>query len=265
MKKISLLAVFALCTFWALAQTEPTTPVAPTTPPPPPPAPVTQAPAPTSQNTSAVRLGLEVSPLISWFQTSGSGGKLETDGTRTNIRYGLNVDFKVSGNGNYYISTGLFMANLGGTLQYNRVDEQSVAFRRTTDFRANYLTIPFNVMLRTNEIGYVNYFFRVGFDSGFNVQATKDYEDVAVLTGASTKVDDESATSDFTLYRASLHLEVGMEYGISGNTRLYGSLEFNNGLNNVMDQDFRADVLDANDDDVKAQLSYFALNIGVYF
>ncbi len=254
MKKISLLTVFALCNFWVLAQTEPAAPL-----PIAPPAAIQQG------NTSAVRLGIELSPLLSWFGSSGSAGKLEPDGTRLNIRYGLNVDFRINDNGNYYFSTGLFMDNLGGTLTYKREEIQDVITQRTTEFRANYLTIPANIMLRTNEIGYVNYFFRVGFDAGFNIRATKDYEEEPILGGAVSAMNDVDATNDFNLFRAGLHLEVGLEYSISGNTRLYGGVEFNNGLNNVLAKDFREKVADADNSNVKAQLSFFAVNLGVYF
>jgi hypothetical protein len=272
MKKISLI-LFTLC-FAVQASAQDTAATAPSN---------TYSPPPQSQK---VRLGLSFSPVLSWFSASGDAGTVEPDGMRFNIAFGLNTDFRIGQNSNYYLSTGLFLLNTGGTITHQYFTETAggdfFLSERTADFRINYVNVPFTVMLRTNEIGYMRYFGRVGFDAAFNTNSTFDYEDFIEDQEQTISVEDEDA-SDFTaLFRAGLHIEAGFEYNIGGTTSIYFSATYNNGLNNVFSDDYRlptgatedgSDRLAIDPDTgepfverrVKASTNLFMVTVGAYF
>jgi hypothetical protein len=263
MKKIALVfVIFSLCLSQAKAQDTAETPV--------------------QQQSQKLRMGLSISPLIGWFTTDGDAGQVATDGIRFNIKYGLHIDTRLGANPNYYFSTGLFVMNTGGKLdhQYFRKDDSGNAqlTDRNISYRFNYVNIPLTMMLRTNEIGYMTYFARVGFDSGFNIKATADYDDRVVQTGEVINTTDDDASDFAGLFRAGLHLEGGIEYNFTGSSRFMLSIEWNNGLNNVFDGDYKLPVvnsdgqlmLDENGEvqterRVKGANNNLMLNLGVYF
>jgi len=236
---------------------------------------------PVQQESQKLRMGLSVSPLLSWFSTDGDAGQVTTNGTRFNIKYGLHIDTRLGSNPNYYFSTGLFVLNTGGTLTHDYFREipgtgNLQATERTASYRFNYVNVPITMMLRTNEIGYLTYFARVGFDAGFNIKATADFEDE--FNGEVISIEDEDASDFAGLFRAGLHIEGGFEYNFSGNSRFVISLEWNNGLNNIFDSDYKLPVLDGSGDltfddnneviterRVKGSNNNIMLNLGVYF
>lgn len=235
---------------------------------------------PVRQESQKLRMGLSVSPLISWYSTDGDAGQITTSGTRFNIKYGLHIDTRLGSNPNYYFSTGLFVLNTGGKLTHDYFREipgtgEIQLTERTASYRFNYVNVPVTMMLRTNEIGYLTYFARVGFDAGFNIKATADFEDE--FDGEVITIEDEDASDFAGLFRAGLHIEGGIEYNFSGNSRFVISLEWNNGLNNIFDGDYKLPVLDANgeliiedgnvktDRRVKGSNNNIMLNLGVYF
>lgn len=234
-----------------------------------------------------IRLGLAFSPVLSWFTTSGDAGLVEPDGVRFNIAFGLNTDFRIGRNSNYYFSTGLFLLNTGGTLRHEYFTQDDngdfVLTDRTVDFRVNYVNIPLTVMLRTNEIGYMRYFGRVGFDAAFNTNSTFDFEDLRMDSGQTVTVEDGDASDLTGLFRAGLHIEAGFEYNVGGTTNIYVSATFNSGLNNIFNDDYRLPTgREINDESgrlavdpdtglpfteqrVKASTNLFLLTLGAYF
>ncbi len=226
---------------------------------------------------SSLRMGLSVAPLLSWFSPEGEGNSIASDGSRFAIKYGLHMDFRLSGNENYYFSTGLFMVNQGGSLTHdNAVSEEFngplVRSRREVDWRINYLTIPLTFKLMTNEIGYNRYFARVGFDAGLAVSSRFDSAD-RLLSNPNTILsrDNADGSSLTRFYRFGLHLEAGMEYNIGANTNIVVSLEWNNGISNTFARSTRmpgvdqAGNVDFIGERMRAGTNFLALNLGLYF
>jgi hypothetical protein len=228
-----------------------------------------------------LRMGLSAAPVFSWFSPEGEGNAIEANGSRFSIKYGLYMDFKLSGNENYFFSTGLFMINSGGSLSQNNAVQLPNAgssdplylTRREVDYRINYLTIPLNFKLMTNEIGYNRYFARVGFDASLAVSSRFDSEDILLSDPGSPLSRDNADSGDLTrFYRFGLHVEGGLEYNIGGNANLMVSLEWNNGLNNVFSKDNRLPTGTDADNNVQlngeratATINFLTLNLGVYF
>ncbi|MCA1751218.1 MAG: outer membrane beta-barrel protein [Cryomorphaceae bacterium] len=237
----------------------------------------------TSTSDSKLRMAISAAPVFSWFTPDGEPNAIEGDGSRFSIKYGLHMDFQMGNNANYWVSTGLFMVNTGGSLVHpyaNRRSEQGnlQEVRRNVDYRLNYLVIPINFKLMTNEIGYNRYFARVGFDLGLAVNSRFDSDDSFVLPPAATVSRENASSEDLTrFYRAALHIEAGMEYNIGGSTNIMVSLEWNNGLNNVFTKEKRAPVpipqenggesanVSLTGDRLESVINYVAINLGIYF
>jgi hypothetical protein len=220
----------------------------------------------------ALRMGLSLSPLISWFSTEGDPSIVYGDGVRFGVQYGLHMDFRLGSNPNYYFATGLFLLQTGGTISHPFALEgtPNIAVDRSALFRLNYVNIPLNMMLRTNEIGYIRYFARVGFDVGFKVKANMDITDV-VGGNEPDRTRVKADANDITnLFRTALHLEAGIEYNMGGSTRMLFSAEWNNGLNNVFNSDYRQLTVNESGaivegDRIRAITNVLALKVGVYF
>lgn len=248
---------------------------------------VTSAQSPTGEDPPpTVRMALSAAPVLSWFNTDGNSEFVKSDGPRFNVSYGLHVDFNLGSNQNYYFSTGIFQTNTGGTLVHDYFVQDGRDFlltSRTTDYRINYVDIPLTLMLRTNEVGYIRYFGRVGVDMGFNFKSTYDSQSVVKSNpSAETRnLTDESASDFVNLMRLGLHLELGFEFNLTGNTSAIVGVEWNNGLNNVLDKSYKLPTGQLGEDGylvknpdtekpfvdrkVKSSIDYLAVRVGVYF
>jgi len=263
MKKIGLIFLAVLTSSIVFSQTDST---AATTPAPP-----ATTPAPANNSSPKFRMGLSGSTVLSWINRDGDAAIAEGDGTRFSIQYGLHLDFRLGSNENYYFSTGLFLLNTGGSLVHQGLapdaNGELSAATFTIDHRINYLNIPLTMMLRTKEIGYMTYFARVGADAGFNVSSSYD---VSTAIAGETITEEDVNDDLASLFRAALHIEAGLEYNISGNTRLFASLEWNDGLNNVFSDEYKIQTSAPSGDSdgmrqIKGNTDAFLLNIGIYF
>ncbi len=219
------------------------------------------SPAQLNNPNPLLRMGLSFSPLISFFSPDGSASVIYGDGARFTIKYGLHIDMRLSANPNYYFSTGVFLLNTGGKMNHTYYEVENIPIERNGTYRLNYVNLPATFMLRTNEIGYIRYFGRVGVDLGLNIRATVDTEDF-VTDGGTTIMDEVDFSDNVNLFRGALHLEAGFEYNVGGTTNLFLSLEWNNGLNNVFHKDYR---YGTDNSRVKAVSNFVSLNAGVYF
>ncbi|MGB6036615.1 MAG: outer membrane beta-barrel protein, partial [Cryomorphaceae bacterium] len=211
---------------------------------------------------------------------------VQPDGTRLNIAFGLNTDFRIGDNSQYYFSTGLFLLNTGGTLTHDyfiQNDDGSFSLtERTSDFRINYVNIPVTIMLRTQEIGYTRYFGRVGFDAGVSTKSTYDYEDLRLSDEQTFSSEDDDSSDLTSLFRFGLRVEAGFEYNVGGSTNLFVTAAYNHGLNNVFTDEYELPTgetvgeterlaIDPNsgepflDREVKASTNMFTVTIGAYF
>lgn len=229
-----------------------------------------------SSTSKNVRLGVSISSPVSWLKVTSNNGTHE--GTRFSINYGLMFDRRIAGDDNYAFSTGLYMNNLGGEIEHDyavKAEDGSIApfsqSRRNIKYKLSYVNIPITLKLKSNQIGYMTYFARVGFDLGFNIGARADYTEYYNLpvNNVETQEFEDINFSDKTqLFRTSLHIEGGVEYNIAGSTNILLSLEWNNGLNNVFSKDNEVrfvenEVVDL--ERIEAVSNYIALTLGVFF
>lgn len=214
----------------------------------------------------AFRMGVSFSGVASWINPDFKTTFGEPSGARFNIGYGLHTDFGLGTSHNYYFSTGLFVLNTGGSLKYTHKFEDGIVSNRTIDYRFNYVNIPLLMMMRTNEIGYMVYFARVGFDNGFNIKST--YSSSDVLPNNQTVVDKDSSPDYASLYRSGLHIELGTEMNLTGTTNMFVSVTWNNGLNNVFSKKAEGVIPESENREmkrIKGNTNLIMVNLGVYF
>lgn len=221
------------------------------------------------------RFGLHFDPNISWMKAATKS--YSSAGTKVGFVYGISTEFFLGEN--YLLSTGLNVASLGGKLDYpglyNKNDTLLVPTNIRESFSLQYVEIPLALKMRTNEIGALTYFGTFGFKVGAKFQATADFKYKDIDGGIT--VEKENVANDIFFINTWLVVGAGAEYNISGSTNVMMGLSFNNGFVNALTN--KAHKLDTNGqasldvdgnpvlekDKAKATVSYFSLNIGIYF
>ena len=228
-----------------------------------------------------IRFGLQFNPNISWFKANSDGYK--SGGSEIGFEYGLSFEYFISKN--HLISTGVFMLNPGGNLNYKGValnlSDSLVSADVENEYRLGYINIPLTLKLRTNEIGYFTYFGQFGINAAFNYRAKSEalytYQETRKSFPSSYLDTRKDAKGDINFINMNLVIGGGIEYNISGNTSLMLGVTFNNGFINQLD--LKQHELDNNgnslidnngnavfsEKDASANLNYLALNIGIYF
>jgi len=232
----------------------------------------------TSESNKKFRLGLRFDPSIAWMSTNSAN--YENEGSKFGYSYGLSTEFFLNGTQNYLFSTGLMISSLGGEISYTGtyVDDNydNVSTKILQSYDIGYIELPVALKLRTNQIGYMNFYGLFGLKLGIKYKAKSDYT-YEKAPEHRNKAEDINTISDIFFMNTSLVVGAGVEYNVSGNTNIMLGVTYNNGFINQL----RTDVNEINSDgdallnDVgepvysskkaSANVNYFALNIGVYF
>jgi len=210
-----------------------------------------------SQSTSSkFRFGVKAQPALAWFRIDAPNGTdVKSDGLPFGFGYGLITDFGFTDR--YSFSTGLEVAYRGGRTLYNyKVTSGSTTTTTTikTKYSLQFVELPLTLKLRTNEIGYMTYYFQVGVAPGY-----------AIRSRAEIKVNDvvidskKDVSSDINEFNLSMIIGAGAEYNISGSTSLLFGLTFNNGFLDVLDDS------PYNGAAVKGNSNYLSLTVGILF
>ena len=209
-----------------------------------------------AQDNGKFRFGFKIEPNVSWL--SPKDKNLESTGSSVRFSYGLNADIMFTDN--YAIGTGLAVISNGGEVEYlNEYNNQDGNFivKTIRDYNNKYVEVPLTLKLRTNEIGYMTYWFQFGLGLGVNIDARANeeieflYQEISDGGGGTTwsnssavvnlparvTNDKEPISSDVRTFRTSLIIGAGVEYSLSGSTGIIAGLTFNNGFNNVLKGD----------------------------
>lgn len=227
------------------------------------------------------RFGLKFDPNVTWLKPNEY---VESKGVKMGYNYGLMTDFFLGKN--YAIATGLEVLNIGGKVSYpnfvSTVGDDTVNLKVTTTSNIKYqiVNIPFQLKMRTNEIGYMTYFAAFGLDVGIHFKDLANLEHKPVANSSNTvnetKVNFGSRTNFF---RPAIAISLGAEYNLSGNTNFVIGLKFSNGFVNTFTKKFdtyKLDnngvvLLDANNQPVKSDVkanaysNYLSLLLGIFF
>ena len=151
------------------------------------------------------RMGLYVSPAINFIHT-------ESNQTETNSNPGVIYGYaiEVALNDNHRLESGFAISYKGGGTSNTT---------STSDYKIQYVTLPFFIKMRSREIGYFNYFARIGPSINFKIKEMISSNDSTLAT---------PAIVDISIF-------LGAEYSLGGETSIEGSFFFNNSITNALE------------------------------
>ncbi|MFS8618056.1 MAG: porin family protein, partial [Solitalea sp.] len=162
--------------------------------------------------------------------------------------YGLVGDFYISDR--YAFSTGLEITSLGGKTR----EVTGSSDTELSEYRLQYVEIPLTLRLQTDKRGAWVYYGLFGLETGLNVKARADRTILdASDPGLKTDLSKLDVKDEITALRLGLAIGGGAIYDLSGSTRLFGGLTFNNGF---------TDIYQGNR---KGTTSYISLDVGLFF
>ena len=221
---------------------------------------------------SKFRFGLKAAPLVSWikpdFKNVPDDFSSENGGLRVGFMWGPMAEIMLSET--FLISTGLDINYTSGKLSGKFIDPVSnnlVDWNQL--YKTRFIEIPAMLKFRTKEIGYLRYFGLFGLGAGFRYTANTEF---SRTTASSTEtIKNEESGKYINSFRGSMQIGAGVEYSLSGNTALVASIIFNNGLTNMLKNQFEEPVPGSVNQDPFNAISeegitnYMQLNVGILF
>lgn len=170
--------------------------------------------------------GLFIGPTTSWI--SSDSRTITPEKVKLGYTFGATADIRIFDN--FALSTGVRFNNIGGSMSFpfgaTGVEAMEVTLPDTLvagssmNFNLNYVALPFGFKGKTNEIGYITYFLKAGATPMVNVKAKGDVGSMSNLV-----INDH-----VRLFNVGWHIGGGLEYGLSGNTRLLVEVLYTGGL-----------------------------------
>ena len=196
----------------------------------------------------STRLGVCLNPHFAWF--SENSDLMESNGTRIGIEGGLVIEHFFAKN--YAFATGIHLGSFGGTMIYSdsivfrtNDNEKTVPPQLEVAYKLQYISVPIDLKLKTNQIGYMSYFARLGLNAQVNIGAKADAPPV---------LDNDAAGKEVGLFGLGYHFGGGLEYGVGGNTSVILGIDYNNGFLDILTKQ-----------KARQSLSYLSINAGVMF
>ncbi len=153
----------------------------------------------------------------------------------------------------YAFTTGVGVNNMGGKLAYadstlfvSGSDSLYAVPGQVLKHRMQYIDIPLGLKLKTEELGYTTFFFQLGFNPMFNINAFSTSDDETF--------DKENNRGNTNLFNLGYHLGAGVQYRLGGSTALVGGVRWSSGLTDV-----------TGNDEAKITLNAISINLGVQF
>lgn len=187
---------------------------------------------PFAANAQKVKFGVYADPQISWFNAEAR--TVKNDGNMFKFQGGLIMEKYFQDN--YAINTGIGIGSQGGKLifeeastihVYNEID--SLPPGTKVEYHLNYLTVPFGLKLKTNQIGYFSYYALVGFTNQFNIKAKATSDDGTL--------NKDVIDREIHFYNLAYHFGIGVEYFISENTAFTVGVVYHNGFLDITKSD----------------------------
>ncbi len=218
------------------------------------------------------RFGLKAAPLVSWmkpdFKNIPSDFTSENGGIRFGFMWGPTAEIVLSETS--LISTGVDINYTSGKLSGTLKDPVSGSLVEWDQlYKTRFIELPVLLKFRTKEIGYLRYFGLFGMGAGFRYEASTEFSRSANSSTETTKNNDSGKY--INSFRGSLQIGAGAEYSLSGNTALVVGLIFNNGLTNMLKNQFEEPFPGSttqypfNTIGEEAISNYMQLNIGILF
>lgn len=208
------------------------------------------------------RIGLTANPVLGWFKTQKANEDLNgvsNDGLKVGFSYGAMGAYQFADN--YSLEIRLHHLMYQGGYDVTFKDKENFISNSTNDFQIasrdwdlQYLNIPLNLKLKTNQIGYFTFFGKFGITPGFNLQSRATEKRLEISNGSVESSKEEDITVNSRFMNFGVNIGLGAMYQLGGDTYLNGGITFHNGL---------AQVDDKSKYDIKP--AYISLDLGILF
>ncbi len=230
------------------------------------------------------RFGVFIAPNTSWMKPTSNKSDdrqyiISKEGSRIGFTWGLMLDYFFAEN--YAISSGFQLNSTGGKIlavQNSSLTPLTNPYVKSADFdyKLQYLELPFNLKMRSDEIGSgLRVFGQIGLALGINISKKATYEVIYVEDNAAgiptdnnVSGENEKLTGGLAVAPVNLQMNLGggIEYPITQKMSFYLGLFFNNGFlpDATNPKEFKMDYK-GKFSDGNTRLNNFSLRIGLFF
>lgn len=206
------------------------------------------------------RFGVTTLTSLNWYKPDNLK-KFSNDGSV--FRFGVLLNGEYSFSQNFAIGFGLGLGAGGGKIDFTGASKQDTVHYYYNDdkgmmtladtaglkgkfdhfrlisrkYNSSYYLIPISLKMRTNEIGYLRYFFEPRLNVGIRKKVRCNDDVLNLKSNQSTTQTDLDITSDMSFMRLSVTLSAGGEYYLAGSTAVTFSLGYDYGLSNVVQKE----------------------------
>lgn len=204
-----------------------------------------------SDNLKNFRFGGTVMPSLNWYKPDDLK---RFAGNGSVFKFGVMINGEKSFNGNFALGFGIGLTSAGGKMTFtdtasyyfndgNLIKHADIAALKgkwdfyklnNRTYNASYFIIPISLKMRTNEIGYMRYFFQPTFNIAFRKKVRVDDVLHSNVSGQQVNQTDLDISKDMAPIRFSATISAGGEYYVAGTTAITFSIGYDYGLSNVV-------------------------------
>ena len=203
---------------------------------------------------SQIKLGLKISPNLSWNRIDDASDSLSNLGVRLRNGGGAFLDYEFSDN--YAFHSGLFYTTKSAGVKFV-VQDSTISTDSSITMSLQYLQIPVAIKLFTNEIGTnMRMYFEVGGTINTNI-AAKFNGDKSFQNENQEAVE---YTKNISFFDLSALISIGVEMQMGEETWVLGGLSYNRGLLNANSKKYGFQI-----DGFQMYSEYLSLDVGLKF
>lgn len=202
-----------------------------------------------------VVFGICFGPNFSWMnwknhKAAPAGYERSSKGVKLGLRYGLNLDIDLTKSKNFYVSTGILVEHIGGSLNFNDnlylIHDTLANINIDRKYKSIYLTIPTAITLKTPSFSNFIVCGNVGLYHSFNLYSR--YQNSFQIDPDAKSVDKESinhVTTDWekdnetAIFKESVFAGLGLEYVIKNRLKAKLYINYVQSLNNYFNKNSR--------------------------
>jgi opacity protein-like surface antigen len=176
-----------------------------------------------------VKFGVFIDPQYTWM--TAETREASSDGGYMGLCGGLSIDNYFAKN--YAFSTALSLGTQGGSISYTdekvikigSSSDTTLPVGTTLDYKLQYITVPLGLKLKSNQIGYITFYAKIGVTNQFNIHSK--------ATSSEGTLKNDPVSKEINWYNLAYHFGGGIEYAIGEDTALDFSIIYHNGFLDV--------------------------------
>ncbi len=213
--------------------------------------------------------GFEAGVIYSWLNTNSKNAS--TKSGRMNFTYGAFMDKNLSEK--FTFTTGINSNYLGGIVSYKdpialEWDKNTYTINKDANitYRVQYLETPISIKGKTQEIGYITYFGRLGASPAIAIKSRADIEGKVFDSKGIpvTEVDDlqdVNIKENINFFNIGWHVGGGIEYSLGGSTSVIAELMFSQNFLSMT----KDNITEPTGNNVNLTNSFIVLKAGIKF